>query len=136
MDYLKSNEYYTDLYDLITINSCIDILKNGLTLKIKDSNNTISAMNKDDTALEDILEYESITTLKNAAKCLGRSPLEVNIDQFAKSVSTDKDPLANLKIMNKISSLLDATLGKSATYKNINLKVVTNLNFESDGKQT
>jgi len=27
MDYLKSKEYYTDLYDLITINKCIDILK-------------------------------------------------------------------------------------------------------------
>lgn len=116
--------------------SCKEILKTGLTLQIKDSDYAISAMNSTNTSLEDILELESIITLKNSAKCLGRSPLEINIDQFAKGISTDNDPLANLKILNKISSLLDTTLGSSTVYKNINLKVVTNLDFNTDGNQT
>ena len=108
---------------------CNDILKNGLSLAIKTSDRTIAAINNDNATIEDILEVDSITTLKNAAKCLGRSPLEVNLDELSRSISSENDYITSLKAINKITALLEKALGSSTTFKNIDLKVVTNIDL-------
>ncbi len=110
---------------------CKDILENGLSLELKNNEASNKAMNKDNTRLEEILEPKSLAALKSAAICLGRSSLEVNIDQFVEGLSLDKDLMATMKILNKVHELLNDTLGKSTAYKNINLNVVKNINLDS-----
>ena len=111
---------------------CKGILTGGLSLAIKTTDEAIAAMNSDNTTLENILELDSIVALKNARNCLGRSPLEVNLDEFSKNISFQNDPFSNLRAINKIALLLENTLGSSTTFKNIDLKVVTNISLTKD----
>lgn len=103
---------------------CTDVLKYGLSISISDSDATLSAiLNNGTLSLPDILDRNSLQSLKNAAICLGRSPLEIDAGPVSKKLEQSPNLLTQIELLSKLSATFKNAIDNSTLFKNLDIKI-------------
>lgn len=111
---------------------CKDIISSGLTLMIEDTEVSKQALLGESPRLEEIINTESLRSLKLASNCLSRAPINVSIDKYLQTNQIGNNIDQTLTLINKVSEAFSHSFKSSILNRDLNINVISTLNLHED----
>lgn len=111
---------------------CQEIMANGLSLMIETSDSAKQALQTQSPKIEDIINSESLRSLKLASNCLSRAPISVNLDNYLITNQIGNNIDTTLDLVNKVSEAFSNSFNNSILNRDLNIKIISTLNLRED----